>query len=457
MMAYRNFRVNIFIRVVLIVALALALAYVVTQQPSFFLPLTIIILLIAAVTNLIYYIEKFNRGLTHFLLSIRQGGFTEVYGSSQTGKPFEALSGAMNDIISEFAKLNEEKELHYQYLQTLNEQINVAIFSFEIEGRMIMMNPAAKRLLNHAPLNHLNDFKRIDEKLHMALVQIAPDTTQILPVIIGEEQIQLSIQSKEIVLRGRPVRIILLQNLSNELESKEIEAWQRLTRVLTHEIMNSVTPISALTTTMQKLLVQPNGIPQDFKHLTRENVDDIYSSLNTVSARAKGLLRFVQAFKEFSQPVSLKLESFNIVEMLREITHLFSPDLQLAKIAIEFYHDTKSISTVGDRALLAQVFINLIKNSIDALPVDGTGVISIYIHLTEKEIVRITIADNGKGIDEDILEKIFVPFFTTKSKGSGIGLSFSKQIIKLHHGRIKVQTTVGEGTVFTIELRSRFA
>jgi two-component system nitrogen regulation sensor histidine kinase NtrY len=143
-----------------------------------------------------------------------------------------------------------------------------------------------------------------------------------------------------------------------------------------------------------------------------------------------------------------------MITLLRDILKLLGPDLQQRNISVEFYHDTSTISTMGDRALLEQVFINLLKNAMEALTTDGTGIINLYIHKKENETVRITVGDNGHGIDEDVLPKIFIPFFTTKAKGSGIGLSFSRQIIKLHNGSIKVQSAPGEGTVFTIELRS---
>jgi signal transduction histidine kinase len=453
-MTYKNFRTNILIRVIVLVGLAIALAYVITQQPTFFLPLAIVTLLIVCVVNLVYYIETFNRRLTHFLLSIKQGAFTGSYTSASSGKPFEELGDAMNDIVREFAALNAEKELHYQYLQTLNEQINVAILSFEADGKLISMNPAAKRMVGYLPFNNIKDFKRVDEKLYHALLEARPHIQQAVPIILDGEQVQLSIQSKEILVQGKQIKIILLQNLSNELEAKEIDAWQQLIRVLTHEIMNSVTPIASLTSAMQTILTMENGSSKKPNELTRENVDDIFDSVNTVSSRAKGLLKFVQAFKELSQPVALNVETVDIVSMLRDVIKLLGPDLQQRNISVEFYHDTSIIPTMGDKGLLEHVFINLLKNAMEASATDGTGIISLYIHKKENETIRITVGDNGHGIDEDVLPKIFIPFFTTKAKGSGIGLSFSRQIIKLHNGSIKVQSTPGEGTVFAIELQS---
>jgi signal transduction histidine kinase len=238
------------------------------------------------------------------------------------------------------------------------------------------------------------------------------------------------------------------------LETREIEAWHQLIRVLTHEIMNSVTPISSLTSAMQLILTNENGSSKEPAELTRENVEDVFDSVNTVSSRAKGLLKFVQAFKEFSQPLSLNLETIDMVALLRDVIKLLTPDFHQRRITLEFYHDTLQVVAQGDKGLLEQVFINLLKNSMEASPTDGTGAISVYIHTNEKDHVRITIGDNGHGIESDVLSKIFIPFFTTKAKGSGIGLSFSRQVIKLHNGNIKVQSVVGEGTVFTVTLPS---
>ena len=448
-MIYKNFRLNIIIRVLCMVVLALALAFVIVQRPMFFVLATIIVLLLVSVISLIRYIDKSNKDLTHFLLSIRQGAFTESYTSGNRGKQYEQLSGALNDIVAEFSKLNLEKELHYQYLQTLNENISVAILSFDVTEKLMMMNSAAKRLLNYPSLSALRDFENIDIELYHAIKQIQPEQRKVVRVLINEDHYQLSIQAKEIVLQSAPVRIILLQNLNQELEEKEIEAWHQLMRVLTHEIMNSVTPIASLTTAVESILKHPDGTRKDFSTLTGDHIDDIFTSLATIGSRSKGLMNFVKAYKTYAKPIHAQFELANIAELVNRVATLLAHDLQASNVQLVINNATGNAEANADIALIEQVLINLIKNAQDAVEHDGSGIITIDIRTKNNRAV-VAIADNGAGIDPEILPRIFVPFFTTKSNGSGIGLSLSRQIMKLHGGTIQVQLPE-KGSIFTLE------
>jgi two-component system nitrogen regulation sensor histidine kinase NtrY len=450
-MIHKNFRVSLLLRVLLITSLALSLAYVTIREPTFFAPLAMVLALIAAVINLILYIEKSTRDLSHFLLSLRQRAFTESYPSGNRGKLQEELSGAFREIVREFASLNAEKELHYQYLEALNENISVAILSFDADGKLLMLNPAAKRLLNLPSFSSIEHFKRIDPVLFERVRTIVPEERHVVKVFISEDQYQLSVQVKEIILQGKPIRIILLQNLNSELEAKEIEAWYQLIRVLTHEIMNSVTPIVSLTAAMRTILNHPDGTRKELTKLTDENMEDVFSSLTTIESRSKGLLRFVNAYKEYAKPMELHVESVDVIALIKRIVALVTPDLHQYKIRIDVISSHASLPIKADVSLMEQVLLNLIRNAIDAVTHDGNGVITIGAKLNRNNLVSITVADNGTGMDEDTVSRIFIPFFTTKAKGTGIGLSLSRQIMKLHNGNIRVSTTPEKGSSFTIE------
>jgi two-component system, NtrC family, nitrogen regulation sensor histidine kinase NtrY len=449
-MIYKNFRVSIFIRVLLIVALALLLGFVTVQQPMFFAPVAIAMALLVTVIGLVRYIEKSNKDLTHFLLSIRQGAFTESYTSGSRGKPYEELSDALNAMVHEFATLNIQKELHYQYLQALNEHIDVAILSFDTDGNLLMLNPTAKRLLDRPSFSHLSHFRQIDTRLYETIQQLRPDERIVVKAIIGEEQLQLGVLLKKIVLQDKPVQIILLQNLNSELEAKEIDAWHQLIRVLTHEIMNSVTPIVSLTRAIQNILADPDGKRKDLSALTEENSEDVFSSLTTITSRSEGLLKFVKAYKAYATPPEVRLESTDIVALVTRIIDLLAVDLQQSQIAVKVNYTHAPIFAKADPALMEQVVINLIKNAMEAVAHDGSGKIGVAIGMQSNNKVSIAVSDNGAGIDPETMPGIFIPFFTTKAKGSGIGLSLSRQIMKLHGGSIRASSGEGKGSVFTI-------
>jgi nitrogen fixation/metabolism regulation signal transduction histidine kinase len=449
-MIYKRFRISIFIRVTIIVVLALLLAFITAQQQMLFVPLAIVIALIAAIMSLILYIEKSNKDLTHFLLSIRQGSFTESYTSGNRGKQYKELSDALNEVVREFARLNEEKELQYQYLQALNENISVAIISFDADGNLLSINPAARQLLNFPGLAKIEQLKEIDARLHETIMHILSGERAVIRIFLEEEQIQLSVQSKEILLQNKLVRIVLLQNLNNELEEKEIEAWHQLMSVLTHEIMNSVTPIVSLTTAIQHILIRSDGTPKDLGKLSDENIEDVFSSLSTITSRSHGLLKFVNAYKAYSKTIEFHPETTDVAALVTRITGLLAPDLQKFNVKLEINQHRKPVKAKADVVLMEQVVINLIKNAIEAVAHDGSGVITIDISSANNG-ARIAIADNGAGMDAETMVRIFIPFFTTKPSGSGIGLSLSRQIMKIHNGSIKVHSNTGNGSVFTIE------
>lgn len=448
-MIYRNFRFAIFIRVFAIVALSVTLAFVVVNKPMFFVLIAGFVLLTAVIIDLIRYIEKTNKDLTHFLLSIRQNAFTESYTSGNRGKQHQLLSDALNEVVAEFAKLNEEKELHYQFLKTLNENINVSILSFDEQGNLLSMNQSAKRLLDLPSFSKIEHFARIDPALYKAITELGPELRTVVRIVLHEEVYQLSIQQKEIVLNGKPVRIFLLQNIHSELESKEIEAWHQLIRVLTHEMMNSVTPIASLSSAVENILRDESGNPRDFSSLSRENTEDILSSLATIQSRSKGLLKFITSYKEFARPIDARFESVDIVKLVERTVTLLQPQLDELDIELHLEIPSGRLFTSADESLLEQVMINLLKNAIDAVPHDGTGTIR-FVLAKRNQRTTVAISDNGPGIDEEVLPRIFVPFFTTKPKGSGIGLSLSRQIMKLHNGAINVQTSE-KGSVFVVE------
>jgi signal transduction histidine kinase len=244
-----------------------------------------------------------------------------------------------------------------------------------------------------------------------------------------------------------------MQNLNEELETKEIEAWHQLMSVLTHEIMNSVTPLISLTAAVQSILGASGGERKDLSNLNAENTEDIFSSLSTIQSRSKGLLSFVNAYKEYAKPMELRLEQADVVMLTQRIINLLSPDLQKYNIQSQVHYDKQSISAQMDTALMEQVIINILKNAIEATPHDGSGIISVVIKVKGDHQVSITVSDNGGGMDSETQRRIFIPFFTTKAKGTGIGLSLSRQIMKLHNGSITVKSKPGVGTAFRIEWR----
>lgn len=446
----REFRWNILVRVILITGLALALAFVLLNKPWFFTPLVIGGLLLLLCINLIYYIEKTNKDFTHFILSIRQTGYTTAIKDDKRGHVFEKFSLALNDVLAEFREVSYQREAHYQYLQLLTEHIGVGIISFDEREEVQMINPAAKQLLGVQTLSSMTDLKRIDARIFNAIRDLTPGNRTIIRGIIKNEEKQLMIQAQQFVIDTAPVHIVLLQDLNRELEEKEMDAWQKLIRVQTHEIMNSITPVVTLSAAINTLLHDQEGMRRAIDSLDAEDLEDVYGGLKTIEGRARGLLKFVSGFKNLTTTPDIRLSANELNGIIKNVINLFRPAFE-KKDFVVLLQASEKVMVMCDASWLEQVIINVLQNASDALEDSGNGNILISVDRSGEK-VTLTVKDNGPGMDSETLEKIFIPFFTTRKQGSGIGLSLCRQIMKLHRGNITVTSEPGKGTAVMLEL-----
>lgn len=438
------------LRVVIITGLALLLSYVLTNKEWFFTPLVLVLLLLISIWSLIYYIEKTNKDLTYFILSIKQSGFTTSFPPGKKGKTFKKLSEAFNDVIEEFRKVNLQRETHYQYLQTLTENIQAGIISFDETGKIELANPAALQLLGTLRLRNINEIKRINAKLFQAMNDLMPGQRQLFRTVIAKKEVHLSVQVKELVMNEVPYKIMLVQDLNQEMEEQEVDAWQKLIRVLTHEIMNSVTPIVSLTEAVNTMLTESDGERKKLEHLDEEDKEDLFGSLETIEKRSKGLLRFVNAYKDFTKTPEIVLSQVDVGGLITHVLNLLNSELVKNQITIDKSGVEDHFMAKADASWMEQVIINVIRNAIDALENIEESKLKI-VAFQDGNRNCIAISDNGGGMDKGTLDNIFVPFFTTKKNGTGVGLSLSKQIMKLHKGSLNVTSELGKGTIVMME------
>ncbi|MEQ8576108.1 MAG: hypothetical protein RIB63_18725, partial [Fulvivirga sp.] len=321
-----SFKFHVIFRCLLILLASLVLSWVLLNRDWFFTPLVLIIIISGLVANLIYYVEKTSRNLAQFLLNVKQGGFTHSFKNDQEGQ--NKLNKVFNDVIEEFHRVSMERESHYLYLQTLNENLGVALISYDQEGKIDLLNPAAKNLLKRPILRHIDELKEIDDGLLALVRSLQSGDRKVLKTIIDNQLIQLSIQCKLFKVQDKTFTLLLIQNINEELEQKEVEAWQRLVSVLTHEIMNSVTPIASLSDAFNKLLERKKS----FDNFSEEETQDLSDSLKTIERRSKGLMKFVNAYKDFAKNPDLNITQFELDELLQRIIKLFQPDIESAQI-----------------------------------------------------------------------------------------------------------------------------
>jgi nitrogen fixation/metabolism regulation signal transduction histidine kinase len=411
------------------------------------------IFIIFQIYSLIRYVEKTNRDLTRFFQSIRYSDFSQTFIKNGRGKSFEELNTEYNEVISKFRQARVEKEENFRFLQTIVQHVGIALLAYQQNGDVILINTPAKRLFKSAQLRNINSLKPFSNSLVEIMFRLKSGEKELVKVVVNNDSLQLMVYATEFKIRDQKITLVSIQDIRNELEEKEMEAWQNLIRVLTHEIMNSITPISSLASTVNDLVKNTyNSKNLDIKDNDRqEQISDIYEALQTIQKRSQGLLHFVDNYRDISNIPKPSFQIFLISELFERVIKLMQTDIDNNEISFKATIEPQSLELIADSELIEQVLINLILNSIQAVKGRKDARIDLEAGLDGRGNVIIKVIDNGSGIAEDVIDKIFIPFFTTKKNGSGIGLSLSRQIMRLHGGSISAFSKPNETTVFTLK------
>jgi len=448
-MIYKNFRLVIVIRVLLILLNTLVLVYFYTKN-NFITTWLLAIFLVVQTYLLIYYSEQSNRRLSKFLDSIRYHDFVTTFSSNVSGKTFEHLNASFNEVIALFKNTRAEKEAQYNYLQTVIQHISIGIIAYRKDGEVDIVNNAIKRLFGINNLKNIHQFNSIDESITHQLLNIKAGDSILIKLLKEDEVLQLAAVATEFKKQSEEYLLVSFQNIHAELEAKEIESWQNLIRVLTHEIMNSITPISSLTTTVNQMVFDDDPAGLKMKTLDNGEMEDVKLALDTIGKRSEGLLNFVEIYRNLTRIPKPNFRHFLVADLFQNLEQLFT--LQLKEIGINCSYKIlpDTLHLTADSDLIEQVMINLFLNAIQAVQQYPKPEIRLVARFNRNNHIIIEIADNGIGIKPDLLDKIFMPFFTSKKDGSGIGLSLSRQIMHMHKGSIHVKSITNKGSVFTL-------
>ncbi|HNP06900.1 MAG TPA: ATP-binding protein [Cyclobacteriaceae bacterium] len=445
-MEFKNFRLNIVVRIIFLVVIIGGFTYCLYHQ-LFLRSVYVAIALIFVLIELLRYVEKTNRDLISFLAALSQNDFTTTYAEKGKGKTFNQLYKTFNQITNKYRSISEEKEAQFIFLSLLVEHVRVGIISVDDKEQIHLINQSMRNYLSNTSAKNLADLHRDEVDLVKAFRTIKAGENQLVKKPVNGKIIPLTIHASEIRLQGQYFKLISVQDIRNELEANELEAWQKLIRVLTHEIMNSVSPIISLSATLHQLV---NNHKKDQEPNIAEKAT-LQKGLEAIQLRSQGLQHFANNYRSLTkipQPQFRKVKAASIIDRL---TILFQEELGLKGITLKTDLNEGDIEILADPELIEQVLINLIRNAIDAVAEQSNPQIKIQVLNQQSKITVIQIEDNGSGIDEDKIDKVFIPFFTTKKSGSGIGLALSKQIIQMHGGQISIISHVGVGT--TVEIR----
>lgn len=407
------------------------------------------VIIVLQLLELYRFSSQTNRKLTRFLESVKYSDFISGFNTdNRLGKSFRDLNVAFNEVLEAFRKTRSEKEEHWQYLNTVVQQVRTGIISYDVDGTVQLINTNAKKFLGVTnTIKNISELKDRNPHLYEIIEATMPGKSSLYK---EASELQLTIQATEMRIRGNAVKLITMQNIQTELQKQELEAWQNLTRVLRHEIMNSITPISSLTSTLREILDYDLVKKENGYELKNEGAEDLREGLDTIESRSKGLIRFIDAYREYTSLPQPKIKTVRVTELIDRVGQFMKT--QLKKTTIEFTYSCESefLTIQADEEMIEQVLINLVKNAMESLGNSKQGKITLKGEAHENNVI-IEVADNGPGIIKEALAKIFVPFFTTKKSGSGIGLSLSRQIMQMHNGTLTVDSVPDVKTVFSLK------
>ncbi|WP_244880366.1 sensor histidine kinase [Saccharicrinis fermentans] len=400
----------------------------------------------------IHYIDRTNRILNNFLESIRYSDFTRTFHVEGEGSSFEKLKNSFNEVIKDFQEVRAEKEENFYYLQTVIQHIGIALIAFQKDGKVELINNATKKLFQVRNLSNVQALNSFSQEMVEKLFSIKHGENTLIKVQEKDNLLQLVIYATEFRIHNRTITLVSIKNIQQELEEKEMESWQKLIRVLTHEIMNSITPISSLSSTVTLIIkdlmenLRAQGVGTD----EVDTLEEVETALKTIHKRTDGLLHFVNTYRNLTKIPNPNFSIFRVRQLFSNINHLFEEEIKSKNIRCDIRIEPESMELSADEHLIEQVIINLVKNAIHAVTGREDACIRLNAYMNSRGRIVMQVVDNGPGILPNVLDRVFIPFFTTKPQGSGIGLSLSRQILRLHGGTINAYSEPEKETKFTL-------
>ncbi len=444
-MIFKKGESRIILRVVLLFAFLCTASYVIVVGEHFLLVLLLPIILYLLIA-IIRIQQKTQKELEQFVKSIQYRDFSVFYDTKHAPAELQTFRKGLNEINTTFRTISRERETQYHYLQKILELVNTGILSYEPEsGEVIWMNESLKTLLQLPYLKSIHSLKKRDAELYAEILSLPPGQTKIATAHVDKTPFKVLLSATAFQTEGRKYKLLAFQNVHDALDETESRAWQKLLSVMTHEIMNSVAPISSLADTLKNRLQSTLT-----KETPSEDFEDLEAGFSAIKRRSEGLLKFAETYRNLNKITKLNLKQVYIKEVFANLYRLMQPTMAQKNITLEIKLDEPEICLQADANLLDQVLINLLVNAIEATKDRPEAKISLSAYMGPNNKTIIKVADNGTGMSKEVQEKIFIPFFSTKKNGSGIGLSLCKQIVMLHRGTIQIQSNEGQGTAFLL-------
>jgi len=446
-MASKSFYFQLVLRVVFISLSAMGLAYFFFDENYKLTTLFLVILVLLSI-YLIKYVNHTNRKIAYFFESIKNEDFTLRFPEYENVKSLKELNRSLNMLNEMIHKVHVQNQVQEKYYQEILKHADIGILTINNKGHILYANPRVEHLLNYTPLNHVKQLLQVDKGLYELFATLEPFQRKLIELTNEREKIQLTLKSTTVTVDNKNLLVVVVQDIQKELDEKEADSWVKLIRVLTHEIMNTITPITSISESILNYYKKDDGlIPVE--ELTEKHIQNTYKGLEVVKEQGNNLMDFVQSYRSFLNipiPDKSLVEAQNLLQKVlvlinQENSNNIDFEIEVTPIDLGLFIDEKQIT---------QVLLNLCKNGVQSIASQENGSIKITAGITTNGEKYITVWDNGPGIPPELMDEIFIPFFTTKNTGTGIGLSLSKQIVRLHGGSLKLRSIPNYETIFTL-------
>ena len=431
-----------------LIAIALAIAIGIGIALTNFQILIIAAILLAiSAGEIFYYVNGVNRKLSFFFDAIRNEDSTLHFSETVKTASIKELNTSLNNLNTMISEIKIRNEQNEQFFRELLKYSATGLIALDEDGYVEIINDSALKIIGMKSLSHIQLLEQKNKDLHEAMIQLNPNQTRTLKLISGEELLLISIKVANLQFGDKKFQVFSLYDIKAEMEENEVESWQKLIRVLTHEIMNSIAPITSLSKTLSRFF-ETETDNKDLKALSKMHIDNTREGLAVIEETGKGLMHFIDTYRKLTKLPKPVFKPILIQKWLKRIEVLMKDRLESEKVDFQIKNASTRKEVIGDEKLLTQVVINLINNAVDASYDSSNKKVRVRVLDTPDGKTQLDVIDNGCGIDHELLDKIFVPFFTTKEHGSGIGLSLSRQIMRMHKGSIAVSSKPGKQTTF---------
>jgi nitrogen fixation/metabolism regulation signal transduction histidine kinase len=448
-MGFKRFSLMIAARTILIMLTLVLLAYLLNLKGYLISTFVVAILLVVQSFLLHRFVNKTNNELTRFFEAARYADYSQRFEFNEIGAGFGELGKTFTDILKGFQQNRTVQEEEYRHLKALIEHVPVPLISLHADGKVSLWNNSARRLIGANAVTRFEDFKQFGEDFFEQLQTLVSGQRRLLKFEVDGMEQQLVVQATEIIVSGRQEKLLSLQDIQSELDGVQLQSWQDLVRVLTHEIMNSITPVASLAKTAADLIDDAKSKLEP----SSENIEDLVDAsdaIHTVARRSDGLMKFVGSYRRLTRLPEPNKRSIKVEALITDVSAIVTQDWKQKDIALSVKITPPSLDVLVDKDMVEQLLINLLKNAEQALEAADNANVNIEAYLNKRGHVVIDISDSGKGISVDIAKKIFVPFFTTKREGSGVGLALTRQVMIAHGGSVKLQESKLGGASFRL-------